>query len=235
MNYDLISLLLGAIAALIGTLPVLIPALREWRHRDRQDYKYSYIKVIHLTRNDGTNAPVYRAYVPRLDREVTVFDEYNHYRLNIFPRKRPYTSTNRTSGVCDVRIIFPWREEEGLEFSDKGSGKVADVISQTMDVESKVHFTNTINYNGLQPGNEDLAMKMEYDTREARMIVDFSSIPNCEAVIPMPVAVVRVKNRERRINVHQLATGVFMVCESMLQKEAVLRMDFCFNWTKIPF
>jgi hypothetical protein len=230
MSYDFISLLIGAIAALIGTLPVLVPALREWRHRERQDYKYSYIKIIHLTRNNGTNPPVHRAYIPRLGQYVDVFDEYNHYRLNIFPRKRPYTSTNRTSGVCDLRIVFPWRDEEELDFSDRDSGKIPSVISQTVDVESKVHFTNSINFNGLQPGNEYLAMRMEYDTREARMLVDFSSIPNCEVLVSMPTAVVRVKNHERKINVYQVATGVFMVCESKLQKDAVLRMDFRFNW-----
>ncbi|HYR12254.1 MAG TPA: hypothetical protein VEQ60_30990, partial [Longimicrobium sp.] len=96
----LISGVIGAGAAFITTLPVLIPWMRDWRNAEKQEYKYIYIKVVHLTRQDGVNPPVYRAHVPRLKREVDVYDEYHYFRLNLFRWPRPaFTCTDRSSGV----------------------------------------------------------------------------------------------------------------------------------------
>ncbi|MDB4948941.1 MAG: hypothetical protein JWM27_1590 [Gemmatimonadetes bacterium] len=230
MNYDLLSLVVGAVAAFITTLPVLIPAFRDWRNANRQSYKFVYVKVVHLTRRTPGRPPVYHARVARLDEEVPVFDEYHYFRLNMFRQKRGFTCTDRSSGVVDLQVLHPWSRDGALVFPDVGAGKQPGMVSQAVEGESNVFFTKSIYYNGLQPGNEDLAMRMEHDTREARMIVDFSSIPDCEALVPMPTAVARVGSRETQITVRKLARGIYTVCEADAREDSVVRMDFHFAW-----
>jgi hypothetical protein len=91
-------------------------------------------------------------------------------------------------------------------------------------------WTGLIYFNGLQPGNENVAMKVEHDTREARMIVDFSSIPDCEALVPMPSAVERLDERETQITVRRIGPGIFSASLADVEKDTVLRMDFSFAW-----
>ena len=227
----LIGIVIGAVAAFITTLPVLIPWYRDWRSAERQDYKYVYIKVVHLTHRTGDNPPVYRARVARLEQEVDVYDEYHYFRLNLFrwPRES-FTCTDRSSGVVDLQILHPWNDEGRLVFTDVGAAHQPGLVSQTVRKKSNAFFTKSIYYNGLQPGNENLAMKMEHDTAEARMIVDFSSLPNCEALVPMPTAVERTGDAETQISVRRLAPGIFSVSAKDVKKETVLRMDYHFAW-----
>lgn len=223
--------IIGAIAAFITTLPVLIPYLRERRNRDWQEFKYAYIKIVHLTRRGGGNPPVYRAWVRRLDQAVDVYDEYHYFRLNIFRSPREsFACKDRSSGVVDLQILHPWNEEGKLVFPDVGSGKLPHQVEQTIQKNSNVFFTKSIYYNGLQEGNEDLAMRMEHDTREARLIVDFSSIPDCDVLVPMPAAVECIGERQTEISARKLAPGIYSVSGTNVRKDTVLRLDFRFAW-----
>lgn len=105
-----------------------------------------------------------------------------------------------------------------------------DYVSQTVKKKSSVFFTRSIYFNGLQPGHQNVAMGMEHDTREARIIVDFSSLPDCDALVPIPSAVERVGDRERQITVLRLSPGIFSASLSDVEKGTVLRMDFNVAW-----
>ncbi|HEX7242921.1 MAG TPA: hypothetical protein VF263_21720 [Longimicrobiaceae bacterium] len=227
----LIGVVIGALAAFVTTLPVLIPWFRDWRAGGRQEYKYCYVKVVHLTRREDGRAPVYRAYVPRLDQKVPVYDEYHYFRLNVFRWPRGvFTCTDRSSGVVDLQILHPWHDGGKLVFTDRGAGLQPGTVSQTVRKKSNVFFTKSIYYNGLQSGHENVAMKMEHHTGEARMIVDFSSIPNFEQLVPMPDAVECTPDRETQINARKLAPGIFSVSAVDVAEETVLRLDFAFRW-----
>lgn len=231
MSPELISGIIGAAAAFVSTLPVLVPWFRDWRNADRQEYKMVYIKVVHLTRRADAAQPVRIARVDRLPDPVPVYDEYHYFRLNVFrwPRDK-FTSSDRTSGVVDLQILHPWNEGGKLVFSDVGAAMLPGVVSQTVKKKSSVFFTRSIYFNGLQPGNENVAMGMEHDTREARIIVDFSSLPDCDALVPMPSAVERVGDRERQITVLRLAPGIFSASLTDVEKGTVLRLDFDVAW-----
>jgi hypothetical protein len=227
----LIGILIGAIAAFITTLPVLIPWFSDWRSPDKQEYKYVYIKAVHLTQRTEDNPPVYRAHVARLKRDIDVYDEYHYFRLNLFRWPRlTFTCTDRSSGVVDLQILHPWNDEGKLVFTDVGAAMQPGLVSQTVQKKSNAFFTRSIYYNGLQQGNENIAMKMEHDTVEAHMIVDFSSIPHCDVLVPMPCAVERVGDTETQVSVRRLAPGIFSVAAKDVKKETVLRMDFDFAW-----
>jgi hypothetical protein len=230
----LIGVVIGAVTAFITTLPVLVPWYRDWRNAEKQEYKYVYIKVVHLTRQEEGSPPVYRAHVARLDRKVDVYDEYHYFRLNLFrwPRST-FTCTDRSSGTVDLQILHPWNEEGKLVFADVGAAMLPGLVSQTVNKKSNSFFTRSIYYNGLQQGNENLAMKMEHDTAEARMIVDFSSIPHCDVLVPMPLAVERVGGTETQVSVRRLAPGIFSVAARDAKKDTVLRMDYRFAWDAV--
>lgn len=229
-----LGVVIGAVAAFITTLPVLIPWFRDWRSADKQEYKYVYIKVVHLTKKSEGALPVYRAHVGRLKRDVDVYDEYHYFRLNLFrwPRST-FTCTDRSSGVVDLQILHPWNDEGKLVFTDVGAALLPGMVSQTVNKKSNVFFTKSIYYNGLQQDNENLAMKMEHDTAEARMIVDFSSIPHCDVLVPMPSAVERAGEKETQVTVRRLAPGIFSVAAKDVKKETVLRMDYDFAWDAV--
>lgn len=231
VDIDVISAALGAMAAVIGTLPVLVPWVRDVRNTDRQEYKLVYLKVVHLTRRAPGEPPVHVARVARLPEPVEVFDEYHYFRLNVFRRPRStFTSADRSSGVVDLQILHPWHDDGKLVFADVGEAAIPQRVSQTIRKKSGVFFTRSIYYNGLQPGNENLAMKMEHDTKEARIIVDFSSIPDCEALVPMPAAIERIGEQETHISVRRLGPGIFSAALADAKKDTVLRMDFAFAW-----
>ncbi|GAB3528461.1 hypothetical protein GCM10027443_06400 [Pontibacter brevis] len=244
MDSNVIVAIISAIAGIItGLVPHFLDKRKERKNKEEeienkdQLYKFVYVKVIHLTRKKEGRSSVYEAFVKRLKKKVKVFDEYHYFRLNVFhtPQKEYYTE-NRSSGVVDLQILHPW--QNNLQFTDQAAEKVEQYISQSIPGPSSVFFTKCIFYNGLQQENEDIGIKMEQNTDEARIIVDFSSLPNYERFLKeRPTAVLRSKapnlQDNKEISVHTDYPGFFSVRETNLKKEDVICMSFVFDWNVI--
>ncbi|MCC7446748.1 MAG: hypothetical protein IT324_04990 [Anaerolineae bacterium] len=229
----LIVAVAGILAAILGALvPIIIGFVNSRRVRKAQMYKFGYVKVYHLSNNGSGKAPIYQKYLSRLGRKIDVFDEYHFYKLNIFREpQKDFIVSDRSSGIVDMQIIHPWQQ---LRFSDKGAEKNESVLIQGIQQESSVFFMRTIYYNAIQPSNEDFGMKMERDTQEARLLVDFSSIPEYETFLKgLPKGVFRDGHKEEQIGVIETQPGVFMATRTNLKKDDVIRIDFTIDWAVI--
>jgi hypothetical protein len=229
---DIIAAIIGGLIAII---PFIIPQIREWLQRKHQRYKFMYIKIHHLKRKSETVEPIYRKYIQRLGEYVDVYDEAHSFRLNIFDKdQKGITIRDRSSGVVELNILYPWKDE--LRFTDKGAEKVPHIIQQTITQPSRTFFTRTIYLNGFQDGAEDYAMKMEEKTKEARMIIDFSSIEGHDRIFnSFPKAYHRpnATTTETAIGLHELHSGIYAVNHENLEKNDVITILFDINWDEV--
>jgi cation transport regulator ChaC len=220
------------LAALIGALiTVAIPIFIERFRKGDQKYKFVYVKIIHLRRREHGRSPVYRATLRRLARKVDVFDEYHFFRLNIFYRhQKEFRFSDRTSGAVDLQILHPW--QESLTFPDKGAEELLNFVEQTIATKSDIFLTKSIYYNALQDSHEDIGMKLERDTDEARIIIDFSSLPQHERVLlSAPVAHLRdIEGKETSAGVINPYPGVYAIEVKNGKKGLVIRVNFAINW-----
>lgn len=197
--------------------------------------KTALIKFFHLTKRSPDKAPVYKRYINRLDKYVDIYDEYVLLRFNKFPQPvKQFECTDRTSGTLDLNILHPW--QDNLKFADKGAQYVEQYLNQMIEGSSNVFVTAANYYNAFQPGNNDAGIKMEKDTQMARLIVDFSSIPNHEKFIKgMPKAIRDNGEEEAAIKViHKPNSGVYYVAKENLKKGEVIKMMFDIDWGEVP-
>ncbi len=231
MDTNLIAALIGAIAAVIaGAVPYFLNKVG----KPKQLQKFVYIKVLHLKKKVKGRKPIYTRYVKRLEKEIEVFDEYLYFRFNIFKRtQKKFTCQDRSSGIVDMQILHPWQDE--LKFADKGAKFVEKILSQIPIKPSNVFFTETKYFNGFQSGNEDIAMGVEFDTEEARLVIDFSSLPNFNDIImEKPKAYfISIDENEEMIGILEPSPGIYCIAKNNIKKGSVLRIDFEFDWEKL--
>lgn len=193
-----------------------------------QEEKAVYVKYIYIRRK--TEPPVYQKYISRLGEYIDVHSEYLYYRFNKYNEKNNFvTIRDRSSGVVDLNILFPWRE---LIFTDEPSKKIPGLISQDLR-GADTYFTVTTYYNGFSENNEDIAMKMEMDTVSARLIADFSSILNLDKLFIKEPDVYRVSTEGKKtkiLGLEKLNDGVYHINLSNLKKGEVVLLDFHVNW-----
>jgi len=197
--------------------------------------KIAYIKLIHIKERKEGNTPVYMRYIPRLEREVEVFDEAQFFR--IIKYSKPLTEINvrdRSSGIIDINILHPWQE---LEFTDYGSAQIEHLVTQVIDMSNSNVFCSTMYFiNGFQKGNTDYMTQMEMKTKTGRLIVDFSSLPNHKYFLTgIPKGFKRVKgfDGDRPVTVEELRPGMFHIESINLSKGDVIGLKFEIDWTKI--
>jgi hypothetical protein len=230
VTFDAISNIIAAvIGGLIGLTPYMITVLRERRGKDTQHYKFVYAKIYHLTRKSDTSRPVYTRFIQRLKSNIAIYDEMHFFRLNIFDEEQnDFTTVDRSSGVVDLQLLYPWQKPQ---FSDRGAAKVPNMLTHTIKKKSHTFFTRSMYFNGFQEGNTDVAMKMEADTREARMIIDFSSIPEFDTIFKGPPrAYRRTSGMEGSIDINEVHPGIYVVSHNDLQKEDVILVVFDVDW-----
>lgn len=203
----------GGVAEIVGPLLSAIsrslPFIMARFKKGVMKYKFVYVKIVHLRRR-GRSSPVYRAQVRRTGVDVDVFDEYHYIRLNVFHRPhRDFRCLDQTSGVVDLQVIHPWQSH--LAFAYAGAAELSNTVEQVLEGPSDVFLTKSVYYNAMQDGHEDVSMKFEHDVEEARLFVDFSSLPKADRIlISDPKAVLRdLKERETLIGVSEPAPGVF--------------------------
>jgi hypothetical protein len=220
---NIVSSLIGVIGA---ALAAAIPVYFRWvKQRNIQLYKLAYVEVVHLAGPD--DAPVYTVSVPRLgpgSSDVDVRDEVHLFRLNVFPDKRSgFHTRDRTSGTVDLLMLHPFKDK--LSFTDRGAATVPGVLQQTLEDSTSVVFTKANYYNGLSSGHQDFGVKMECDTVEARLIVDFSSLPDRARVCSPRGSLVRGPREEAK-GVVEIRPSVYSLEAHDLKEDDVLRFDF---------
>jgi len=204
------------------------------KSKNRQLYKFVYIKTYSLSAMREGAPPVTHKFVKRLNREVAVFDEFHMFKLSIFKTERKkHRVGDRSSGVVDMQILHPW---QNVAFSDAGAAQKEDVIDQVIKKPSAVFFTRSMYYNGFQPGNEQFAIKMEQDTDEARIVMDFTSIQNIRKIIKgSPKGIIRKGDVEEEAMAGETSEqGIYQIGASKLDEGDVLRVDFTIDWSQVP-
>lgn len=231
MSKEILAALIGAVAAILAGF---IPLIKEIRRRRDQKYKLVYVRIVHLRKRMPGAAPVCRSYIRRLGRWVDVFDEYHLFRLNIFYKERGEVHCkDRTSGAVDLQILHPW--QEALHFPDKGAAEVEGYVEQAIKKSSAVFLTKSIYYNALQPGHEDIGMRIDSNTEEARLMVDFSSLPEHEAMLlDAPVGYLCGDDDEEvSLGVASPYPGVYTISGQDMKAGQVVRMEFKIAWDRL--
>ena len=197
--------------------------------------KIAYIKLIHIKERKEGATPVYMRFIPRLEKEVEVFDEAQFFR--IIKYSKPLTEINirdRSSGIVDINILHPWQE---LEFTDYGSAQIENLVTQVIDMSNSNVFCSAMYFiNGFQKGNTDYMTQMEMKTKTGRLIIDFSSLPNHKNfIVGIPKGFKRVKgfDGDRPITVEELRPGMYHIEGINLNKGDVIGLKFDIDWNKI--
>jgi hypothetical protein len=192
----------------------------------------AYVKLYHLSRAAKDRPPLYKRHVQRLDEELGVYDEVHLFRLNLFYKEQPeFATRDRSSGAIDLQILHPWQK---LTFPDAGEARILGALSQTIRQKSRVFFTQTIRYNGFQPGHEEFSTRMETDVEEARFIIDFSSLANFSAILSkLPKSFLVHDSTQREIGLSSPSPDVFLVEAKNLKKDDVIKVVFSIDWAAV--
>ena len=196
-----------------------------------QIHKLMYVKIQHLSRREDGKPPIYHRRVPRLgDEPIAVYDEAIFYSLTLVDRETPYCDVSfRSSGVVDLRVAHPWREN--LVFADRGEERLKNTVRQRIKPPSNGYLVVSHHLNGLQPENEDVATRMNEDTAYARLVVDFSSLAAGEkAFLKRPKAWLRTGNDDKSIGLEEYEPLIYSVTKENLMQGQVMRIDFAFDW-----
>lgn len=182
----------------------------------RRYRKLLYVKVTYLRERITGAPPVYCRNVERLAedvRMVDVYDEAVYYTLELFPaKKKPERRTDQSSGAVDPRMIIPLKYP--LVFGDKYAARAVNTAQMELDGETDTLLTISHFENGLQGNEQEFATRVEEDAEYARMIVDFSSIPDASRLVLPGAAWVRRQGRDEAVQVVTLGESVYMVsCE----------------------
>ena len=183
----------------------------------RRYQKLLYVKVTYLRAKAADAAPVYRRKVERLDddcRMVDVYDEAVYYTLELFPsRKKVDRRTDQSSGVVDPRMMIPLQYP--LTSGDKFAGRAANTAQMDVTGETDTLLTVSHFVNGLQGTEQEFASRVEEDAEYARMIVDFSSIPDADKLVQQRSAWVRRDGKDQAATADSLGQSIYLVsCES---------------------
>jgi hypothetical protein len=193
-----------------------------------QEEKMVYIKYLYI--RPTTGAPAYTKYIDRIKRHLDIYSEYYFVRFNKFSKARnSITIRDRTSGVVDLTLIYPWKR---LSFADEGSATIPQVITQDLAGQD-TYFTASTYYNGFSEGNEDVAIKMEMDTTVARMVADFSSVVGFESLFTREPEAYRIDTDQQKtklLGLEEHKPGVYHIEVHNLQKGEVVMLDFHVDW-----
>jgi hypothetical protein len=234
---DIVTAVATVFGAVVGAvLAALAPGiLARWKPSGLQQHKCSYLKMYSLSRKAAGAPPLYQRHVDRLNQDIDVYDEVHLFRLNVFHKQQmQFATRDRSDGVVDLRILHPWQEE--INYPDKAAAKIPGLIVQAFEHGSSVFLTQTIRYNGFQPGGEDMLTQMEGDAEEVRMIMDFSSLPNIKAVLngnPKATLWSAQDKSWKEIKLTEPHSNVYLVEQSKLRKDDVIKVEFPIDWDKV--
>jgi len=193
-----------------------------------QEVKLVYVRYLHI--KSETAEPAYRKFITRLGETIDVRSEYQYYRFNKFSNSNnSITLIDRSTGIVEPRIMFPWRK---LAFTDVPSKKSRGMLTQDIG-DSDTYFSVTSYYNGFKEGDEDVGMKMEMDTQVARMIADFSSIEWLSLIFTKEPDAYKIElngERTKLLGLEEIDDGIYHLEVSNMKKGESLLIDFHVNW-----
>jgi hypothetical protein len=195
--------------------------------------KLLYVKVLHLSKMQDDKPPVYSRVVERLSKEISIYDELVYYSLNVFSKSQEnFSFSFSSSGVADPRPVHPWVGKLGFAYRD--SQFFEKTVQSTVNKSSRTYAVVSHHFNGLQPGHEDVQTKVDRDTRYARLVVDFSSIPGAAALFKVrPKAFLRTDDLSEPLGIEEYTPEIFAVTRDNVKEGQVLRIEFSLDWTKL--
>jgi hypothetical protein len=186
-------------------------------------------KILNLKSMIAPQQVAYEKHVNKLGRKIAVVSEVMAIRINKFDTLvHNFKSRDRTSGAAiELTGLLPFYPE--LEDTDKNPVWVEPIVQGPSDVFVVIAHT----YNGFTPGNFDLKMKVEKDTKIARFMIDFSSVPQFDKFICLKPKLTyyyfkdnEEGKTEMSIDYTVLAPGIFFIERKNMKKEEVLCFDF---------
>ena len=134
--------------------------------------KTAYYKIVHLESVSQNPDVIYQKFIPRINKKIDVFSEFITVRVNKFDKVlNHFRSRDRTNGTAiELYSLFPYKGN--MDDGDKRATLIEPIIIGPSDI----FITNGHTYNGFQSGDLDLGLKVEKNTKIARLIVDFTSI-----------------------------------------------------------
>lgn len=231
-SFALALIVAAFVVKIVHVAPVAAP--EPVQPQERRIQKLMYVKIEHLSKREDGKPAIYHRRVPRLGQDpIPVYDEAIFYGLTLVDRETPYYDVSyRSSGVVDLRVAHPWREK--LVFPDRGAEHLSNIVRQRIEPSSNGYLVVSHHLNGLQPGNEDVATRMDEDTVYARLVVDFSSLAAGEkGFLQRPKAWLRTGNDDKSLGLEEYEPLVYSVSKENLKQGQVMRIDFAFDWNQL--
>lgn len=149
-------------------------------------------KMLNLETIEETQPVIYEKYIPRLKKKIKVSSEVMAIKINRFEKKvNHFKSRDRTNGdAIEVSSFLPFK----LHLGD--GDMMAKHIEPIIMGPSNVYVLSGHMYNGFKNGELDLGIKAEKNTKTARLIIDLSSIPGINEIIPKPPRLFHRRLRE---------------------------------------
>lgn len=219
---------LGAVVDDIAAVPLTGQAPQSYR-------KLLYVKVTCLRQKKAGATAFYQRTVDRLpadDRMVQVYDEAVYYTLEMFSeKKKPGPRTERTQGVVDPRMVIPLKNP--LVFSDEDAGLIPQTVQMEVNEECDTLLTVSHFENGMQGKDQYFATRISEDAQQARIIVDFSSVPDAKRFVIPGAAYLVTSAGEVDAKIEPFGESMYMAsCENAKEGD-LLKMTFTFDWMKL--
>ena len=227
-------------ATLAGASPTIVGSgVKGAAAEERAHRKLLYVKVTYLSNMSAPGAqPFYRRVVSRLkepDRFVDVYDEAIYYTLELLPEKRAIEGRrDNSSGVVDSSLVIPWRDE--IPFPDVTEKAMKEMVIVEVPENTDTFLTVSHFENGLQgKDHQDFATKMPEGADDARLVVDFSSVPGANSFVSPRYACVSTEGTDgAKIGVVARGESVYTASAKPTGKGQRLKMYFDFDWSKAP-
>jgi len=137
-------------------------------------------------------------------------DEAVYYTLEIFPaKKKVERRTDQSSGVVDPRMMIPLQYP--LVSGDKHAARSANTALMEVNGETDTLLTISHFENGLQGKDQEFGSRVEEDAEYARMILDFSSIPDAKTLVQQQSAWLTRDGKDQALQIVPLGESIYMV------------------------
>lgn len=197
---------------------------------DRQLQIFQYIKILYLS--EEKEKPFYSRFIKRLNQKFPVYDEAVIFQLNSFSQQQEQCPCGfRSSGIIDLRILHPWIE---TRFDAKEDEKAPHSEKHSIKKQSNAYLILCHAINNIQPGDdfENMAIEIKKDTKYARIVVDFSSLPIIEFE-EKPKAYITENNIKTPIGLEEYSSNIYSATKNDLKKGQYLRIEWKVDWDKL--
>jgi len=214
-----------------------------------------YVKFLHL-RDKQTSAPAYQKFIPRLNQEIPVYDEFMMLRTMTFKTPmKGHKLYGRSTGVVDLLPVFPPRCS--LIVNDMGSIGLPNVIDHLETRESLLSQAAFLYVNGFQRTQEELGFLVMEDCDRAVMAIDMTSLPiRADHLLREDPLAYHIRYEEdvlvkRRMDCSISSTGTYLVdsrksgegaegvegwrpADHTLRKNDKIEVRFLVDWDALP-